>query len=611
MKIGAIYSGKNTCEFTVWAPFLEKLSLKLLTDRAAIYIPMKQDNCGYWKATGEDIKPGSRYLFMLNDRIERFDPASFCQPLGIDGPSEIVDHTAFEWEDNIWAGIPLSQMVIYEIHAGTFTPEGTFDAIIKRLDELCDLGINAIELMPVSQFPGKRNWGYDGVFPFAVQNSYGGPLGFKRLVNECHKKGIAVILDVVYNHLGPEGNYLSDFGPYFTERYKTPWGAAVNFDGEYSDEVRNFFIQNAFNWFENYHVDALRLDAIHAIYDFSATPFLKLLKEKTMELGHELGRSCCLIAESDLNDPRIIRGTELYGYGIDAAWCDDFHHSVVAALAGDRVGYYADFGDIALIIKSLREGYVYSGQYSNYRKRSFGASSKHIPKDRFIVFIQNHDQVGNRMLGERLAVRLTFEALKLAAGLTILSPYIPMIFMGEEYGEDSPFLYFVDHSDMGLIEATKAGRMEEFKDFKWAGQPPDPQSISTFMQSKLKWEKREQGQHNILLGFYKVLIKMRRSIPALLDYKNDDFEVSGFEQEKIILMSRRSGTNSHAIAIYNLNASEKTLNITLSEGKWVKSIDSADSAWMGAGSKLPDRITQNTEIKINGLSMAVYIKEGD
>jgi maltooligosyltrehalose trehalohydrolase len=464
----------------------------------------------------QGIEPGARYVFRLENDRDRPDPASRYQPEGVHGPSEVVDHTAFSWTDKGWSGLALQSMIMYELHTGTFTPEGTFDAIISRLGDLKDLGINAIELMPVAQFPGKRNWGYDGVYPFAVQNSYGGPEGLKRLVNACHARDIAAILDVVYNHLGPEGNYVGEYGPYFTDKYRTPWGNAINFDGSYSDEVRNFFVRNALSWITDYHIDALRIDAIHGIFDYSARHFLRELGEAVHARAGELGRRIYVIPESDLNDVRVISPPELGGYGLDAQWNDDFHHCLHTLLTGEKSGYYKDFGAIDQMERAYRDGFVYSGQYSPFRKRRHGSSSKDRPASQFVVFSQNHDQVGNRMQGERLSSLVSFEALKLAAGCVILSPYLPLLFMGEEYGETAPFLYFVSHSDPGLIEAVRNGRKEEFKAFGWEGEPPDPQDERTFLASELHWEERTKGSHETLLRFYKQLIACERERPRSL-----------------------------------------------------------------------------------------------
>jgi len=400
ITLGAVYLGGGRSRFTVWAPRARRVEVLLLSPEERVADLEEKD--GYHQATLEGVEPGSLYLYSLDGRIERPDPASRFQPKGVHGPSQVVD-PAFPWADSCWSGIPLKDYVIYEIHVGTFTAQGTFEAVIAHLDELKDLGITAVELMPVAQFPGDRNWGYDGVYPFAVQDSYGGPAGFKALVNACHQKGVAVVLDVVYNHLGPEGNYLRDFGPYFTDRYRTPWGEAVNFDGPQSDEVRRFFIENALHWITEFHADALRLDAIHAILDFSAQPFLEDLTLAVKEQTEHLNRQVHLIAESDLNDTRPIRSRERGGFGLDAQWNDDFHHAVHTLLTGERAGYYRDFGRVEGLAKAWREGFIYSGEYSVHRRRRHGNSSRPIPARRFVVFAQNHDQVGNRMRGERLS----------------------------------------------------------------------------------------------------------------------------------------------------------------------------------------------------------------
>ena len=366
--------------------------------------------------------------------------------------------------------------------------------MIDRLDDLAALGVNAVELMPVAQFPGTRAWGYEGVYPFAVQDSYGGPDELKRLVDACHGRGLAVVLDVVYNHLGPEGNYLADFGPYFSDKYRTPWGKALNFDGPYSDEVRNFFIENALHWFGRYHIDALRLDAIQGVFDQSATPFLIELAQAAARFSDESGRRVSLIAESDLNDARVVKPAAAGGLGLDGVWADDFHHALHALLTAERTGYYVDFGKVADLVTALKEGFVYQGGYSTYRKRRHGNATTGVPAEKFVIFCQNHDQTGNRKTGERLAALVPFEALKLAAGLLLTAPYVPLLFMGEEYGEDNPFLYFADYSDPDLARAVRQGRREEFRAFGWEGEVPDPLDAGTFAASKIEWEKRLPGQ---------------------------------------------------------------------------------------------------------------------
>ncbi|MBE0556970.1 MAG: malto-oligosyltrehalose trehalohydrolase, partial [Proteobacteria bacterium] len=439
-----------------------------------------RDEDGYWSVDVQDLQAGAKYWYRLNGTSLRPDPASHAQPDGVHGPSQIVDHRSFRWSDRTWKGIPLERLVIYELHVGTFTPEGTFEAIVPRLAELHSSGITAIELMPLAQFPGHRNWGYDGTYPYAVQNTYGGAQELKILVDACHRMGLAVILDVVYNHLGPEGNYLREYAPYFTDQYRTPWGMAVNFDGPHSREVRAYFIQNALHWLGNYHIDGLRLDAVHAIYDQSAIPFLRQLSEDVGRFRKETGRNCHLIAESDLNDPRMIRPPELGGFGMDAQWSDDFHHSMHALLTGERAGYYADFGGIHHLATALGEGFVYTGQYSHYRKRIHGDSVLDRPPAQLVIACQTHDQVGNRKHGDRLSTLVSFEALKASRALHLLSPYIPLLFMGEEYAEERPFLYFVSHTDEALIEAVRKGRREEFAGFQWDSNLPDPQDPETF-----------------------------------------------------------------------------------------------------------------------------------
>ena len=588
-------------EFEVWAPFSKKVELRLISPEERV-IRMKKDKKGYWRTAVDDLLPGARYFYRLDGEKDRADPASHFQPEGVHGASQIVDHGSFHWSDSEWKGKDLFDFIIYELHTGSFTPEGTFEAIIPRLDELKDTGINAIELMPLAQFPGERNWGYDGVFLFSVQNSYGGPDGLKRLVNECHKKDIAVILDVVYNHLGPEGNHLSEFGPYFAEKYRTPWGQALNFEGAFSDEVRRFFFENALHWFENYHIDALRLDAIHAIFDMSATPFLQELAQRVGEFSRLKRRKFHLIAESNLNDPRVMRPEELGGFAMDAQWCDDFHHSLHALLTVENKGYYIDFGKMGHLVKSLREGFVYSGQYSRYRNKSHGSSSKDIPANRFIVFSQNHDQTGNRMLGERLSSLVPFEAQKLAAGVVLLSPYIPLLFMGEEYGEESPFLYFISHSDTDLIEAVRKGRKNDFRSFHWKDEPPDPQSAGTFLRSKLCWEKRKEGKHAILLDFYRNLIMLRKTNPALCCPDKENLDICGFEREKIMIMRRWKGS-CHVYCFFNFNPEDMELNAFPPEAGWEKLLDSSDAIWNGPGTFLPEII--------RGHSFAVFMEMKD
>ncbi len=594
ITLGAVYSGGGRCRFRVWAPRARRVEVHLLSPQDRVADLEEKD--GYHQSTQEGVEPGSLYLYRLDGRIERPDPSSRSQPKGVHGPSQVVDPD-FPWEDRCWCGLPLKNYIIYELHVGTFTAQGTFEAVIAHLDELKDLGITAVEIMPVAQFPGNRNWGYDGVYPFAVQDSYGGAAGFKNLVNACHQKGLAVILHVVYNHLGPEGNYLRDFGPYFTDRYKTPWGEAVNFDGPHSDEVRRFFIENALSWVTDYHVDALRLDAIHAILDFSAQPFLEDLALAVKEQADHLNRQVHLIAESDLNDIRPIRSLDLGGYGLDAVWNDDFHHALHTLLTGERAGYYSDFGKVGDLAKAWRHGYIYDGRHSPYRRRRHGSSSRSVPAQRFVVFSQNHDQVGNRMLGERLSSLVPWEGLKVAAGIVLLSPFIPLLFMGEEYGETAPFQFFISHSDPELVEGVRRGRREEFSAFEWQGEPPDPQSEETFLRSKLDHQLRREEGTRILREFYRELIRLRKSLSPLAFLSKEHLEASVLEKEKILWVRRWKGEEDIFMA-FNFNQSRVSVPLPVLQGIWRREFDSEAEEWKGRGSLNPGLIHSPGQISL-------------
>jgi len=608
MNIGTDYLGNGMCQFTVWAPSCRNVTLKILEPEAR-RAPMSRDPQGYWKVLQDNVCPGATYRYVLDDEGERPDPASHEQPYGVHRESRVVDHADFHWTDGHWKGISLDHMIAYELHVGTFTPEGTFDAVIDRLEELRELGVNSVELMPVAQFPGTRNWGYDGVYPFAVQDSYGGPSGLKRLVNACHALDLAVILDVVYNHLGPEGNYLREFGPYFTETYRTPWGEALNFDGPLSDHVRNFFIENALHWFRRYHVDALRLDAVHGIFDSSAKPFLEELAEKVSEVSRAENKSWLLIAESDLNDPRILRPREVGGFGLDAQWSDDFHHAVHTLLTGETSGYYLDFGKVDHLAKAYSEGFVYSWDYSAYRRRRHGRSSLDRPGRQFVVCIQNHDQVGNRMLGERLSLLVPFEALKLAAGALLLSPFVPLLFMGEEYGEEAPFLYFVDHSDADLVAAVREGRRREFQSFSWHDTPPDPQDPDTMRKSRLNLRLRDQGKHGMLFRFYKELIRIRKTLPALQHPDKHAIEVTTYEVERILTLRRWYRAGAQSFILFNFNDTPVPFPVSLPDGEWRKILDSSSETWGGPGTRLPERLWDGNEVTPGAWGLALYASE--
>ena len=551
-------------------------------------------------AAGED------YWYWLDGTLRRPDPASRCQPQGVHGPSRIIDPT-FAWQDGAWPGIALDAGIFYELHIGTFTPEGTFAAAIERLDYLCELGVTALELMPVAQFPGERNWGYDGVYPFAPQLSYGGVAGLKRFVEACHRRGLAVFLDVVYNHLGPEGNYLHAFGPYFTDRYRTPWGETVNFDGPGSDGVRNYFIANACHWLSEYHLDGLRLDAVHGIFDFSARHILAELAAAVHALAAELGRPAYVIAESDLNDPRLVTPPRFGGYGLDAQWCDDFHHALRALLTGDRDGYFSDFGEFSHLVKSFQEGFVLAGGYSSYRRRRHGSSSADIPPGQLLVFASNHDQVGNRMRGERLSAHLALPQLKLAAATVLLSPYLPLLFMGEEYAETAPFPYFISHGDQELVAAVRQGRLEEFAGFARLGLPPDPQSAATFRSAKLDPEARHRGEQRLLFAFYGELIRLRKECPPLARLSREEMALDADDEAQVLAITRSAGQDQ-VLCLFNYSDRARVVASPLAHGTLRLLLASTDSA--GPGSRITvDAARAETCPTLAPFGVSVYRKE--
>ena len=551
-------------------------------------MPMQPEPDGYHSSVVHDLQPDSSYFYALCDGRNVPDPASRFQPQGVHGPSQIVAPHSFVWSDRTWTGRDLSSSFFYELHVGTYTDSGTFDAIIPHLDGLADLGITTIELMPIAQFPGTRNWGYDGTYPFAAQNSYGGPQGLQQLVDAAHARGLAVALDVVYNHLGPEGNYLGVYGPYFSSRYKTPWGEAINFDGPDSDPVRRFFIDNALYWLEFFHIDALRLDAVHGIFDFGANPFLAELQAQVRSLSQRLGRQIHVIAESNLNDAKLLHSPEKGGYDLDAQWSDDFHHSVHTLLTKEQTGYYADFGKLSNLADTLRNGWCYSGQYSTFRRRRHGNSPAGLARSRFVVCTQNHDQVGNRARGERLTTLVDTEALKLAAGITLLSPLTPLLFMGEEYAEISPFQYFVSHGDRDLVEAVRKGRLEEFSSFDWVDEVPDPQAESTFEVSRLDHSLEEREPHRTMLGLYKHLIRFRSD--HLLGQR-DDWEIR--ECGDRTLLALLDAGPQFLSFIFHFGNAPSTIAVTLPGESWHLRLDSSDTAWLGPGSCLPKLLRSN------------------
>ncbi len=592
MEIGSRYLGNGRCKFTVWAPQIQQMAVHLISPTDQL-VPLQQDGRGYWQGEAE-AEPGALYYYQL-DGTDRPDPASQSQPQGVHGASEVIDHS-FDWTDQDWKNIPLEKMVIYELHVGTFTPEGTFEAIIPRIPELLELGITAIEIMPVAQFPGERNWGYDGTYLYAAQNSYGGVAGLKRLVDACHQQGMATILDVVYNHFGPEGNYIGCYGPYFTDKYHSLWGDAINFDGAYSYGVRNFFLENVLYWFRELHFDALRLDATDHILDHNPQHLLQEMVVMVAEFAEQQGRPFYLTAESDLNDPRWIRPIERGGFGLDAQWNDELHHALHARVTGETMGYYKDFGALEQIAKAYTHNFVYTGDFSVNRQKHHGADPRDCSPSQFVVCTQNHDQVGNRILGDRLGDSISFETEKLLATALLLSPAIPLIFMGQEYGETAPFQYFVSHSDPDLVAAVRKGRKEEFAAFHMVGEAPDPQSEETFEKSKLIWERQNIGNHKLLWQFYKTLLRLRRELPALSSTARQNLEASVIAPGEILQL-RRWHENAQVLCLLNFSQQVCSTTVDLPEvaasQSWKKLLNSADLDWGGQGSDLPDQLADS------------------
>ena len=510
MILGAVQE-QGATRFRVWAPRVKRLELELFGEGRVMRAPMVRGDGGYWDARLE-VSPGTRYFYLLDGERRRPDPASRAQPEGVHGPSQVIDPASFRWRHPPVART-LEEYVLYELHVGTFTREGTFDAAAVELERLVELGVTAVELMPVASFPGRRNWGYDGVGWFAPQASYGGPDGLRRFVDSAHGLGLHVVLDVVYNHLGPEGNYLAEFAPYFTPRHQTPWGDALDFDGENAPSVRAHVLASARMWLEEYRVDALRVDAVHAIFDDSPRHIVAELTAEVHALGQRLGRQLHVIAESDLGDVRVIEdpAERSEAWGCDAQWADDLHHALHAALTGDRTGYYGDFGPPSLVARALTDGFVYTGQPSGFRKRPFGTPAKHLSGDRFVVCAQNHDQVGNRALGERLG-HLVPGCEHAAAAVVLCAPSVPLLFMGEEHADPAPFLYFTDHGDAQLREAVSDGRRREFG---FAGEVPDPQAESTFARSRIDLGLGSHGRHAGVRRWYQALLALRRQRQSL------------------------------------------------------------------------------------------------
>jgi maltooligosyltrehalose trehalohydrolase len=528
--------------FTVWAPRAERVELCLGRGEGAERREMlRAERHGWWELAAPDQGPGADYAFALDGGVPRPDPRSRFQPHGVHEASRMDDPGRFAWTDQDWPGLALDDGVVYELHVGTFTAEGTFDAAIGRLDYLVALGVDFVEVMPVAAFPGQHGWGYDGVDLWAVHEPYGGPEGLRRFVDACHARGIGVVLDVVYNHLGPSGNYLGEFGPYFTEKHQTPWGAAVNLDDAGSDEVRAFIVGNALNWFSAFHLDALRLDAVHALADTRAIHVLEELSLAVDELAEELGRPLTLIAETDLNDPRIITPRGHNGLGVHAQWNDDFHHALHSLLTGERQGYYADFGSIAALAKTLEGAYFHDGTWSSFRGRSHGrpVDTELLGGGRFVVFLQDHDQVGNRALGDRISAALSPGRLRIGAALLLTSPFVPMLFMGEEWGASTPWCYFTDHQEPELGRAVREGRRREFSAHGWAAEDvPDPQDPDTFARSRLDWAEPLNEPGRALFEWYRALIALRRDTPELASGSLRDVGVEYDERARWLVVRR-------------------------------------------------------------------------
>lgn len=590
-------------KFSVWAPKAKNVELVICGKEEKKY-PMTKAENGYFTAELLLDADGIDYLFLLDNEKKRPDPRSFWQPYGVHGPSRFYDHAKFLWSDSDWKQIPFKDYIIYELHIGTFTAEATFQAAIDKLPHLKSLGITAIELMPVIEFPGGRNWGYDGTYPYAPHHCYGGPDGLKTLINECHRQGFAVILDVVYNHLGPEGNYLGDFGYYFTDHYKTPWGQAVNYDGEYCDPVRSYIISNALYWAREFHVDALRLDAVHAIYDMSAK---HILEELEFVLKNQ-EKQVYIIAESDLNDVRILNDRSEGGYCLDAQWSDDFHHAVHAYCTGSSHAYFEDFGTLADIAKAFKSGFIYDGNYSKHRKRCFGSSSENVRGDQLVITLQNHDQIGNGTHGARLNTIISDELYRLATLLLFYAPNVPLIFMGQEWGAKTPFLYFTSFEDHDLVESVTKGYIKENRAHAMDLNQLNPQNCDRFVRSKLNWTEIAAKEHSSMLAYYKAVISARKRHRVLSNCRKDLTKVS-YDEEKKWLIVERGCTTSQEKALLIVNFSEQVQEIALDCQN-----SSKDLVWQlclqsskASNEHIPSQLIGQQSIKIPGHTGIVYI----
>ena len=579
LKMGAQLIGDEQVHFRLWAPKLKKASVKLLENPIRI-IPMKIGDENVFECIATNVKPNTDYLYILDDQQERPDPVSRYQPQGVHGPSRVIDPNDFKWTDDKWHGLELQDLIIYELHVGTFTPEGTFEAIIEKLPYLKELGITAIELMPIAQFPGNRNWGYDGVLPYAPQSTYGPPKGLKNLINACHQHGLAVILDVVYNHLGPEGNYFNDFAPYFTDLHKTEWGKAFNFDGPDNAMVRKYFIENALYWLSEYHFDGLRLDAVQAIFDFGPKHFLLELSEEFHKEANKLQRKAWLTAETNLNEAHLINSREEGGLGIDAQWNDDFHHAMHAYLVRKRDKYFIDYGPLIDIQKAVEEGFVYNGQWSQFHKKHYGTSTETTPGYRFVICIQNHDQIANAYRGERLATILDPAQLRMASALLFCAPNLPMIFMGQEFRATTFFIYFISHEDEAIVQAVREGYRRDH-----LGDPQadhhDPQDTSTFEKSKIDWPQLKEADHKEMFLFYKTMISIRKQYSFLSNCRKDLTKLESNEEKQWMIIRRGDPSGQKGILICNFAPHEQSIPIQFSAGKWEMIMNTSDPIYGG------------------------------
>ncbi|HEX8290648.1 MAG TPA: malto-oligosyltrehalose trehalohydrolase [Pyrinomonadaceae bacterium] len=614
LRFGARPRGDGSTVFRVWAPRAESLEVKVLGEEPRTF-PLGAAGGGVFEARVPGVAAGADYFYVVNGS-ERPDPVSRSQPAGVHGPSRVVAPEEFAWTDGGWEGPALKEYVVYELHTGTFTPEGTFESVIPKLAHLKSLGVTAVELMPVAEFPGGRNWGYDGAHLYAPQSTYGGPDGLKRLIDACHREGLAFVLDVVYNHLGPEGNYAGEYMPLYSEAHKSPWGAGLNFDGEGSEGVRRYFVENALYWLTEYHVDALRLDAVHAVADTSETHLLKELAEEFRAQAERLGRPAFLIAESDLNDVRVIERAA-GGYGIDAQWSDDFHHSLHALLTGADRGYFSDFGRVGDLAKAIEEGFVYCGQHSRFRGRCHGTPSAGRPGEQFVVCIQNHDQIANGYWGDRLSRVVEPARQRLAASILLCgAPNVPMLFMGEEWGERAPFLYFTSHTDPELGRAVRVGREEEYNSFvrgegeteSTIGGFSDPQSEITFVRSKLNWESLERQPHAGMLAFYRDLLALRRAHAPLSNCDKARTRVRFDEERRWLCVERGDEAGGRATLICNLSPEARA--VPAAEGAWRLALWSGDARYGDAPQPAPPaRAEGGQTVELAGWGAALYISE--